>query len=64
MASLQSVYGGAEQHFGADMANPFSIRGTDVTPKAVAVMLLFWAGVLYLLKRYGFRFNFGVSGGR
>jgi len=64
MAALESVYGGSQTNYGATMSNPFSVGGSDVTPKAVALMLLFWGGVLYLLKRYGFRFNFGVAGGR
>lgn len=67
MASWESVYGGASfdsDSYGAGMGNPFSVSGTDATPKAVALMLLFWGGVLYLLHYYGFRFNFGVSGGR
>lgn len=66
MASMETVYGGGYGggEFGADMGNPFSVSGVDSTPKAVAFMLLFWGGVLYLLHYYGFRFNFGVSGGR
>lgn len=64
MASLESVYGGSQTNYGAEMSNPFSVRGTDSTPQAVALMLLFWGGVLYFLHKYGFRFNFGVAGGR
>lgn len=64
MAALETVYGGSQTNYGADMSNPFTVGGADATPKVVALMLLFWGGVLYLLKRYGFRFNFGVAGGR
>lgn len=64
MASLHDVYGTPE--FTSQMQNPFVGDHTsgDSTPMTVALMLLFWGGVLYLLKRYGFRFNFGVAGGK
>jgi hypothetical protein len=60
MASLQTVYG----EFAQDTAtmNPFQNNiGTDSTPMAVGLMVLFWGAVLFLLKKYGFRFNFGVA---
>jgi hypothetical protein len=71
MASLQTVYGGnvfsapsSSQPMGIGMNSGFSIRDSDGTPMSVALMLLFWGGVLWLLRYYGFRFNFGVTGGK
>lgn len=75
MASLQSVYGGggvsAHPGVGPIGATPmdsvqqlYTTNAVDNTPKAVAVMLILMAGVIYLLKYYGIRFNFGVTGGR
>ena len=43
---------------------PFDFDQDDRTPQALAVLLLFAGGVIYLLNRAGFRFNFGVAAGR
>ena len=67
MASLQTVYGSppsSSYPTGVTGMSNFSFAPMDATPQAEGLMLLFWAGVLWLLKYYGFRFNFGVAGGK
>ena len=69
MASLHQVYGSPSvtadrTDGGFSMENSFALQPIDATPKAVALTVLLAAAVLVLLKYYGFRFNFGVAGGR
>jgi hypothetical protein len=65
VASLHTVYGtpwlSSSGEGSAPSMSNFTNDG-DPTSKFVALELLFAAGILYALKKYGFRFNFGVSG--
>lgn len=44
------------------MDSAFSIQPVDGTPKALALTVIGCGAALWLLKYYGFRFNFGVAG--
>jgi hypothetical protein len=52
--------GGHEAH----AAEIYSYHGGDFTPQLVALYLVAGGAVLWGLKQYGFRFNFGVAAGR